>query len=74
MNLMSDQERPPQYSFAEIASTAVGLPFTAERLAFLRPRLQRLLVDLRQLDALVPTATEPAFAPFADDEGGPDAD
>jgi hypothetical protein len=71
---MSDQERPPQYSVAEVASAAVGIVFTAERLAFLQPRLESLLADLRELDALVPASTEPAFTPLTYDEGGPDAD
>lgn len=71
---MSDQDRPPQYSAAEIASVAIGPAFTAERLAFLQPRLQSLLADLRELDTLVPASTEPAFTPRAYDEGGTDVD
>jgi len=71
---MSDQERPPQYPAAETPPDVIGPSFTAERLAFLRPRLQRLLADLRELDALVPAATEPAFTPLDGDEGGPDVD
>jgi hypothetical protein len=71
---MSDQERPPQDSFAEVSSSTVGLPFTAERLAFLQPRLRLLLADFQSLDALVPASTEPAFTPLTYNEGGTDAD
>ncbi len=71
---MSDQDRPAQYSSTEIASVASGSAFTAERLAFLQPRLRLLLADFQALDALVPASTEPAFTPLAYDEGGPDAD
>lgn len=71
---MSDQERPPQYPAAETPPDVIRLPFTAERLAFLQPRLQRLLADFQALDALVPASTEPAFTPLEYDEGGPDAD
>lgn len=70
---MSEDERPSQDTSTE-GVVAAGVPFTAERLAFLQPRLQKLLADLRKLDALVPPSTEPAFTPLAYDEGGPDAD
>jgi glutamine amidotransferase-like uncharacterized protein len=70
---MSDNERPPQDTSAG-TGLAAGLSFTAERLAFLQPRLRLLLAGFRALDALVPAATEPAFTPLAYDEGGPDVD
>ncbi len=71
---MGDDERPPQEAHADLVSATAGLPFTAERLAFLQLRLQRLLADFQALDALVPAATEPAFTPLEYDEGGQDAD
>ena len=70
---MSDKERPPQDTYAEFVSAA-GPSFTAERLAFLQPRLRLLLADFQALDALVSASTEPAFTPLAYDEGGPDVD
>ena len=70
---MSDDEQPPQDTHA-VNVSATGVPFTAERLAFLQPRLRLLLADFGALDALVPTSTEPAFTPLAYDEGGPDVD
>lgn len=70
---MSDNERPLQDTSAEIG-LAAGPSFTAERLAFLQPRLRSLLADFQALDALVPASTEPAFTPRAYDEEGPDAD
>lgn len=70
---MSDNARPPQDTSAE-TGLAVGPSFTAERLAFLQPRLRLLLADFQALNALVPASTEPAFTPLAYDEGDPDAD
>lgn len=49
------------------------LALTAERLAFLRPRLQALLADLQELDAIVAPDSEPAFAPFSAEEWADDA-
>lgn len=71
---MSDDERSTQDTDTESVLAATGVPFTAERLAFLQPRLQHLLADLRELAVLVPASTEPAFTPLAYDKGGPDAD
>ncbi len=68
---MSDNERPPQDTSAGIGPAA-GPSFTAERLAFLQPRLRLLLADFQALDALVSASTEPAFTPLEYDEGGPD--
>ena len=39
------------------------LPFTTERLAFLRPRLEQLIANLDLLDAAVDPSLEPTFTP-----------
>ena len=39
------------------------LPFTSERLAFLRPRLEQLHANLDLLDNVVDPSLEPTFTP-----------
>lgn len=51
-----------------VVPTTAGSPdkrlsFTSERLAFLQPRLARLLAELNLLDATVDPSLEPNFTP-----------
>lgn len=47
----------------EVYPSSPPASVSAERLALLQPQLQVLLAGLRELDALVPADTEPAFTP-----------
>ena len=64
---MSEREVVP--SAATSAAAAASdlfdgrLPFTSERLAFLRPRLEQLLANLALLDTAVDPSFEPTFTP-----------
>ena len=64
---MSEREIVPSAATSATAA-ASGLsdsrvPFTSERLAFLRPRLEQLLANLDLLDATVDPSLEPTFTP-----------
>jgi len=60
---MSERDTEQRPVSVGTVPTDPGLPFTPERRAFLRPRLDQLLADLRLLEAVVDPSLEPAFTP-----------
>jgi hypothetical protein len=64
---MSECETVPSSGTSAAAAASAlpdgRLPFTNERLAFLRPRLEQLIADLAFLDPMVDPSAEPAFTP-----------
>lgn len=70
---MDDPKPGPRAVDGTSEVTVFDLPLTAERRAFLRPRLRAFLADMRELDDVVATDIEPAFVPLSEEERHDDA-